>query len=32
MVARFSKAKDQPTLIRAMKNLNSDIHLILFGE
>lgn len=32
MVARFSDQKDQPTLIRAMKNLNSDIHLILVGE
>ncbi len=32
MVARFSEAKDQPTLIRAMKKLNSDIHLVLVGE
>lgn len=32
MVGRFSEAKDQGTLIRAIKKLPDDIHLILVGE
>jgi len=32
MVGRFSEAKDQPTLIRALTKLPSDVHLILVGE
>lgn len=32
MVGRFSEAKDQPTLIRAISKLSRDIHLILVGE
>ena len=32
MVGRFSEAKDQPTLIRAVSKLSRDIHLILVGE
>lgn len=32
MVGRFSKAKDQPTLIKAMKNLPQNMHLLLVGE
>ncbi|MTH54507.1 glycosyltransferase [Bacillus mangrovi] len=32
MVGRFEKAKDQATLIRAMKVLSSEIHLLLVGE
>ena len=32
MVGRFSEAKDQPTLIKAMSKLSGDIHLILVGE
>lgn len=32
MVGRFSEAKDQPTLIRAMSKLSKDVHLILVGE
>ncbi|SCL85403.1 glycosyltransferase [Sporanaerobacter sp. PP17-6a] len=32
MVGRFSKAKDQLTLIKAMKNLPKNIHLLLVGE
>jgi len=32
MVGRFSEQKDQSALIRAMKKLPSDIHLLLIGE
>lgn len=32
MVGRFSEQKDQATLIRAMKELPSYIHLLLIGE
>ena len=32
MVGRFFEAKDQPTLIKAMKKLPKDIHLLLIGE
>lgn len=32
MVGRFTEAKDQPTLIRAVSKLSRDIHLILVGE
>lgn len=32
MVGRFSEAKDQQTIIRAMELLADDIHLILVGE
>lgn len=32
MVGRFSEAKDQPTLIRAISELPEDIHLVLLGE
>lgn len=32
MIGRFSKAKDQPTLIKAMKKLPPDMHLLLIGE
>lgn len=32
MVGRFSKAKDQSTLIKAMKNLPENVHLLLLGE
>lgn len=32
MVGRFAEAKDQPTLIRAISKLPSNIHLILIGE
>lgn len=32
MVARFSEAKDQKTLIKAISKLQSDIHLLLIGE
>lgn len=32
MVGRFSEAKDQPTLIRAVSKLSRDIHLVLVGE
>lgn len=32
MIGRFSKIKDQKTLIKAMKNLTEDIHLLLIGE
>ena len=32
MVGRFSEAKDQPTLIRAISKLPKDIHLVLVGE
>lgn len=32
MVGRFTEAKDQPTLIKAMKELSSNIHLLLIGE
>ena len=32
MVGRFSEAKDQPTLIRAISKLPEEIHLVLIGE
>ena len=32
MVGRFSDAKDQPTLIRAVSRLPEGIHLVLVGE
>lgn len=32
MVGRFSKQKDQPTIIKAMKKLPKNIHLLLVGE
>ncbi|MFD1348007.1 glycosyltransferase [Oceanobacillus caeni] len=32
MVGRFSHQKDQSTLIRAMKLLDDDVHLLLIGE
>jgi len=32
MVGRFSEAKDQPTLIKAMRNLTKDTHLLLVGD
>lgn len=32
MVGRFSEAKDQPTLIRAISKLPEDVHLVLVGE
>lgn len=32
MVGRFSEAKDQPTLIKAISELSDDVHLILVGE
>lgn len=32
MVARFAPAKDQATIIRAMKLLDDDVHLILVGD
>lgn len=32
MVGRFSEAKDQPTLIRAISKLPEEIHLVLVGE
>lgn len=32
MVGRFSEAKDQPTLIRAISKLPEEIHLALVGE
>lgn len=32
MVGRFTEAKDQPTLIRAISRLEDDIHLVLVGE
>lgn len=32
MVGRFSEAKDQPTLIKAMKNISKEVHLLLIGE
>lgn len=32
MVGRFSQAKDQPTLIKAIKKLPDNIHLLLVGE
>ncbi|MFD4817053.1 glycosyltransferase [Peribacillus butanolivorans] len=32
MVGRFSKQKDQATLIKAMKGLSEDVHLLLIGE
>lgn len=32
MVGRFSEQKDQPTVIRAIKNLPKNVHLLLIGE
>lgn len=32
MIGRFSEAKDQPTLIKAMQRLPSNTHLLLVGE
>ncbi|MGO1372088.1 MAG: glycosyltransferase [Senegalia sp. (in: firmicutes)] len=32
MVARFSEAKDQPTIIKAMQYIPENIHLLLVGE
>lgn len=32
MVGRFSEAKDQSTLIKAMSFLSEDVHLVLVGE
>ncbi|WP_378153335.1 glycosyltransferase [Chungangia koreensis] len=32
MVGRFSEAKDQPTLIKAISTLPDDVHLLLVGE
>lgn len=32
MVGRFTEAKDQPTLIRAMCKIPRDFHLVLVGE
>jgi glycosyltransferase involved in cell wall biosynthesis len=32
MVGRFSEAKDQPTLIKAISTLQDNVHLILVGE
>lgn len=32
MVGRFSEAKDQATIIKAMKSLSGDTHLLLVGE
>lgn len=32
MVGRFSKQKDQLTLIKAMKGLQNNVHLLLIGE
>ena len=32
MVGRFTEAKDQPTLIKAVSKLSDDIHLVLVGE
>lgn len=32
MVGRFSIQKDQKTIIKAMKNLHADVHLLLIGE
>ena len=32
MVARFSEQKDQPTLIKAIKELPENVHLLLIGE
>jgi glycosyltransferase involved in cell wall biosynthesis len=32
MVGRFSKQKDQETIIKAMKELPEDIHLLLIGD
>lgn len=32
MVGRFSEAKDQPTLIRAISKLSEEVHLVLVGE
>lgn len=32
MVGRFSEAKDQPTLIKSMKYIPSNVHLLLIGE
>lgn len=32
MVGRFSEAKDQSTIIKAIKDIPGDIHLLLIGE
>ncbi len=32
MVGRFFEQKDQPTLIKAMKHIPSNVHLLLIGE
>lgn len=32
MVGRFSKQKDQATVIKSIKNLSEDVHLLLIGE
>lgn len=32
MVGKFSKTKDQKTLIKSMKYLSEDVHLLLIGE
>lgn len=32
MVSRFSEAKDHPTLIKAMKCLPNNVHLLMIGE
>ncbi|EOD00104.1 glycosyltransferase [Caldisalinibacter kiritimatiensis] len=32
MVGRFSEAKDQPTLIKAISKLQDNVHLVLVGE
>lgn len=32
MVGRFSEAKDQPTLIKALKKLSDNYHLIFMGD
>lgn len=32
MVGRFSKSKDQATVIKSLENLSEDVHLLLIGE
>ena len=32
MVGRFSEAKDQATIIKSMKYISEDVHLLLVGE
>lgn len=32
MVSRFSEAKDQPTLIKAVSKVSQNVHLVLVGE